>query len=156
MATKTLINPLSPNIHIQILSTGLYTILRRISWENLVDQGILLGDNFINSPNLFSSCFVDIVRRILMLVTFGTWMGYRKIPKISPGAYIFQRPFFEGLIFEGVYIWREICVSKSIGLALFLLVLLCSVRTIFQAQALGGLIFWGAYFRNFTVTCSIK
>ena len=25
----------------------------------------------------------------------------RKIPKISPGAYIFQRPFFEGLIFGG-------------------------------------------------------
>ena len=46
----------------------------------------------------------------------------RKIPKISPGAYIFQRPFFrglflEGLIFEGAYLRREICVSKSIGLA---------------------------------------
>ena len=48
---------------------------------------------------------------------------YRKIPKISPGAYIFQRPFLrglflEGLIFGGAYIRREICVSKSIGLAL--------------------------------------
>ena len=48
---------------------------------------------------------------------------YRKIPKISPGAYIFQTPFlrglfFEGLIFGGAYIWREICVLKSIGLAL--------------------------------------
>ena len=37
---------------------------------------------------------------------------YRKIPKISPGAYIFQGPFL------GAYLWREICVSKSIGLAL--------------------------------------
>ena len=50
---------------------------------------------------------------------------YRKIPKISPGAYIFQRPllrglFLEGLIFGGAYVRREICVSKSIGLALFL------------------------------------
>ena len=50
---------------------------------------------------------------------------YRKIPKISPGAYIFQRPFLrglvlEGLIFGGAYLWREICVSKSIGLALYL------------------------------------
>ena len=49
--------------------------------------------------------------------------NYRKIPKISPGAYIFQRPFLrglflEGLIFEGAYLRREICVSKSIGLAL--------------------------------------
>ena len=48
---------------------------------------------------------------------------YCKIPKISPGAYIFQRPFLrglflEGLIFGGTYLWREICVSKSIGLAL--------------------------------------
>ena len=49
-------------------------------------------------------------------------MKYRKIPKISPGAYIFQRPFLrglflEGLIFGGAYVRREICVSKSIGLA---------------------------------------
>ena len=38
-------------------------------------------------------------------------IDYRKIPKISPGAYIFQRPFLrglclEGLIFGGAYIWR--------------------------------------------------
>ena len=48
---------------------------------------------------------------------------YRKIPKKSPGAYIFQRPFLrglflEGLIFGGDYLWREICVSNSIRLAL--------------------------------------
>ena len=48
---------------------------------------------------------------------------YRKIPKMSPGVYIFQRPFLkglflEGLIFRGAYLRREICVSKSIGLAL--------------------------------------
>ena len=46
--------------------------------------------------------------------------GYRKI---SPGAYIFQRPFLrglflEGLIFGGAYLRRKICVSKLIGLAL--------------------------------------
>ena len=50
-------------------------------------------------------------------------MLHRKVPKISPGAYIFQRPFLrglflEGLIFGGAYLQREICVSKSIGLAL--------------------------------------
>ena len=47
---------------------------------------------------------------------------YRKIPKISPGAYIFQRPFLRGLFLEGLkfggaYLRREICVSKLIGLA---------------------------------------
>ena len=35
------LNPLSPNIHIQILQTDLYTFPSRISWENLIiDQGI--------------------------------------------------------------------------------------------------------------------
>ena len=81
---------------------------------------------------------------------------YRKIPKISPGAYIFQRPFLRGLFLEGLisggaYLWREICVSESIGIALQLKVnlpsLLCFtlyLRVISQVQALGGLIFGGA------------
>ena len=30
----------------------------------------------------------------------------------------FSKAFFEGLIFGGAYIRREICISKSIGLAL--------------------------------------
>ena len=47
-------------------------------------------------------------------------MNYRKIPKISAGAYIFQKPFLkglflEGLIFGGAYLQREIYVSKSIA-----------------------------------------
>ena len=51
------------------------------------------------------------------------FITYRKIPTISPGAYIFQRPilrglFLEGLLFGGAYLLRKICVSKSIGLAL--------------------------------------
>ena len=82
---------------------------------------------------------------------------YRKIPKISPGAYIFQRPFLrglflEGLIFGGAYLRREICVSKSIGLALklevnFPVFALCyfAFEGNFQVQAPGGLIFGGAY-----------
>ena len=35
-------NPLSPNIHIQILHTDLFTFPLRISWENLIkDQSII-------------------------------------------------------------------------------------------------------------------
>ena len=112
---------------------------------------------------------------------------YRKIPKISHahGAYIFQRPFLrglflEGLIFGGAYVRREICDSKSIGLACsgreiyhFCFVLLC-IRgqipstsspgglyskgrfsvffvTISRGLYLEGLVHGGAYFRNFTV-----
>ena len=32
-----------------------------------------------------------------------TWLIYRKIPKISPGAYIFQRHFLRGLFLEGLF-----------------------------------------------------
>ena len=36
------LNPLSPNIQVQILQSDLHTFLLRISWENLMkDQGIL-------------------------------------------------------------------------------------------------------------------
>ena len=74
--------------------------------------------------------------------------------------------FLEGLIFGGAYLQREICVSKSIGLALqlegnlpFLLSFTLYLRSIFQVQASGGLYLegrfnggffvlpvWGAYF----------
>ena len=47
----------------------------------------------------------------------GQLASYRKIPKISPGAHIFQRRFLGGLFLEGLilgvaYLWRKICVSK--------------------------------------------
>ena len=120
-------------------------------------------------------------------VSFKTrnFINYRKIPKINPGAYIFQRPFLrslclKGLIFGGAYLRREICVSKSIGLALqlkgnlpFLLCFTLHLRAIFNynpppprggplyleerlngglfALRVWGLIFGGACVRNFTV-----
>ena len=83
---------------------------------------------------------------------------YRKIPKISPGDYIFQRPFLgvlilEWLIFVGAYLWREICVSKQIGLALqlevnliFSLYFILYLRAIFQVKAPGGLILTEGFF----------
>ena len=59
--------------------------------------------------------------------------------------------FLEGLTFGGAYLRSEICVSKSIGLALYLEVnlafLLCFtlyLRAVFQVQPPGGLIFGGA------------
>ena len=58
--------------------------------------------------------------------------------------------FLEGLIFGGAYLRREICVSKSIGLALqlevhlpFLLCFTLYLRAVFQLQAPEGLIFGG-------------
>ena len=71
---------------------------------------------------------------------------YRKIPRIC-----FSKALFEGHIFGGAYLRREICVSKSIGLALYMEVnlpfLLCFtlyLMAIFQVQAPGVLIFGGA------------
>ena len=82
----------------------------------------------------------------------------------------------EELIFGGAYVRREICVLKSIGLAFsgkeiyhFCFVLLCIRGQIlstspprglysegrfnggFLRYDFGGLLFGGAYFRNFTV-----
>jgi len=80
-----------------------------------------------------------------------TSLKYRKIPKISPAAYIFQMPFLRGLflerlIFGGAYVRREICVSKSIGLACsgkgiyhFCFVLLCIRGQIPSTSPPGGL-----------------
>ena len=107
---------------------------------------------------------------IWLVALIGRHSSYRKIPKISPGAYIFQRPFLrglflEGLVFGGAYVRREICVSKSIGLACsgkeiyhFCFVLLCNQGQILITSPPGGLYsegrfnegflalrFWGAY-----------
>ena len=58
----------------------------------------------------------------------------------------------EGLIFGGAYLRREICVSKSIGLALqlevnlsFLLCFTLYLRVIFQVQVPGGLYLEGRF-----------
>ena len=55
-------------------------------------------------------------------------MVYRKIPKISPGVYIFQRPFLRGLYSEGNFRfkidWASLTVeSKFTVFALFYFVL---------------------------------
>ena len=74
---------------------------------------------------------------------------YRKIPKICPEAYIFQRLFFrglflEGLIFGGAYRfkidWASLIVERKFTVfALFYFVF----EGNFQVQAPVGLIFGG-------------
>ena len=39
---------------------------------------------------------------------------YRKIPKISPGAVIFSKALFEGLIFGGAYIRRGLSTEGNL------------------------------------------
>ena len=78
--------------------------------------------------------------------------SYRKIPKISPGAYIFQRPFLRGLCWEGFIYGGKFCISKLIGLALslevnspFLLCFTLYLRAIFQVQAPGAIYLEGRF-----------
>ena len=106
--------------------------------------------------------FLIVISRVISVsvsvISLGLWLGrlicystYRKIPKISPGAYIFHKAFLrglflEGLTFGGAYVRREICISKSIGLACsgediyhFCSVFLCILRQIPSTSPPGGL-----------------
>ena len=44
-----------------------------------------------------------------------TLINYRKIPKISPGAYIFQRPFLRGLFSEGLVYGVKFVFQNRLG-----------------------------------------
>ena len=77
-------------------------------------------------------------------------MGYRvKIPKISPGAYIFQRPFLRGLCREGnlrfKIDWASLIFGKkfTVFLCLALYHRTCSISNYKPPGRAGG---WGAYF----------
>ena len=71
---------------------------------------------------------------------------YRKIPKISPVAYIFQRPFLRALSTDGnlrfkIY-WLALYLEVNLS---FLLCFALYLSAIFQVQAPGGgLMFGGA------------
>ena len=54
---------------------------------------------------------------LVKVVYYASSTALLALPKISPGAYIFQKALFEGLIFGGAYLRSQICVYKSIGLA---------------------------------------
>ena len=78
---------------------------------------------------------------------------YGKILKISPWAYIFFQSSF-----WGVYLWREICVSNLIRLALylevnlpFLLYFLCIWGPFSKYKPLGSLYLEGQFNRGFFV-----
>ena len=42
-------------------------------------------------------------------------LGYRKIPKLSPGTYIFQRPFLKGLFVEGLTYGGKYAFQNRLG-----------------------------------------
>ena len=54
---------------------------------------------------------------LLWLISIWCWsyVKYRKIPKISPGAYIFQRPFLTGLFLEGLIYGGNFSFQNQLG-----------------------------------------
>ena len=41
--------------------------------------------------------------KVTLVVVAGSILSFRKLLKVSPGAYIFQRPFLRGLFWRGLY-----------------------------------------------------
>ena len=73
-----------------------------------------------------------------------TAVAYRKIPKISPGAYIFQRPFLRGLSTEGNLRFKIDWASLVVGSKFTVSVLFYFVfEGNFSSTSPGGLIFGG-------------
>ena len=105
--------------------------------SNATDGFIEEGETVFDVLKALLACILSSLLKYSKSYSVQIVYSFRKIPKISPGAYIFQRPFLrglflEGLIFGGAYVRREVCVSKSIELAYswkkiyrFCFVLLC-------------------------------
>ena len=79
-----------------------------------------------------------------------TWqliLFYRKIPKISPRAYIFQRPFLWGLSTEGNLHFKLDWASLIVGskFTVFAHCFTLYLRAIFQVQAPGCLYLEGRF-----------
>ena len=53
-----------------------------------------------------------LCKRTVYTVLF---LKYRKIPKISPGAYIFQRLFLRGLFLEGLMYGGKFAFQNRLG-----------------------------------------
>ena len=72
-------------------------------WKFCTYKQRILLMGLYESEVLFGVVFRDCYK-----VTFSQVdTRYRKIPKISPWAYIFQRPFFEGLKYGGKFAFQN-------------------------------------------------
>ena len=139
---------------------------RRFVWDYVSYVSTTLFDSFAQYSIQKATNFVVVVVVIIVVVFsffnyFQCGMCSQEEVKISPVAYIFQRPFLgglflEGLIFGGAYVRREICVSKSIGLTRswkeiyhFCFVLLCIREQIPCTSPPGGLYSEGRFSGGF-------
>ena len=86
--------------------------------------------SFLDNHNLLYHCqygfrekcsthhaLIDIVDRIQLIIGKKLFflVVYSKIPKIRPGAYIFQRPFLRGLFLEGLIYTGKFAFKTRLG-----------------------------------------
>ena len=55
------------------------------------------------------------LQKLIRMEQFFLLLKYSKIPKISPGAYIFQRPFLRGLYSEGLMYGGKFAFQNRLG-----------------------------------------
>ena len=75
----------------------------------------------------------DALRETFLKVTKITDFKYRKIPKISSGAYSFQRPYLKGLFFKGAYIQRGLSTEENLRFKIDWAILLVGKKFTFFA-----------------------
>ena len=97
-------------------------------------------------------CFL-FLPLFLCLFSLSLFVDYRKITKIRPGGYIFQRPFLRGLCTEGNLRFVLLCIRGKIPST-------SPPGDLDQWRFKGflrydfwGFIFGGAHFRNYKVIC---
>ena len=67
-----LVNPLSPNVHIQVLQTVLYTLENKLGEFDKRSKHFAFGDHSTSSRNLFHWLCTDFVWRKFMLVSLSS------------------------------------------------------------------------------------
>ena len=106
---------------------------------------ILCPECFISSIVFLNCWFSLCIRRTSIELT----KKYRKIPKISLGAYIFQRPFLRGLYSEGLIYGGKFAFQNQLGFwskfTFFLLCFSLYLRAIFHVQTPRGFYLEGRF-----------
>ena len=99
----------------RLLTTVFLNRAKKKKDSNATDGFIEEGETVFDVLKALLACILSSLLKYSKSYSVQIVYSFRKIPKISPGAYIFQRPFLrglflEGLIFGGAYVRREICV----------------------------------------------
>ena len=90
----------------------------------------------------------------ILCINSSFFQKYRKIPKISPGAYIFQKPFLRGLSTEGNVRFKLEKASLIVGSEITVFALFYVVfEGNFPSTRLWGVYIWRGLFSEFYGIC---